>query len=178
MKQKFYITLFLTILFLSGCVHSINQQGFTIKIPSSQITQSLENQFPISENFQYGKVTLKNPKALLHEGSDRVQAGTTISFSSPLIPTQTGSLFISGKPIFDTKTGAIYLTKPNIDKLEFNGYELASFLQGPLKEAVLPLINEIFQTRPIYRLDQNSIANSFVNDIRVNNGELLVTFGL
>ncbi len=178
MKPKFYIAFFFTVFFLSGCVHSIGKQGFTIKIPSSKITQSLEEQFPISENFQYGKVTLKNPKALLHEGSDRIQAGTAINFSSPLIPTQIGSLFVSGKPIFDAKTGAIYLTEPSIDKVEFNGYKLASFLQGPLKNAVLPLINEVFRTRPIYRLDQNSIQNSFVNDIRVSNGELLVTFGL
>jgi len=176
MKIKLVILLFS--LLLSGCIHSINQQGLTIKIPASQITQSLEQQFPVAQNFQYGKITLKNPKALLHAGSDRVQAGTTIGFSNALIPTQNGTLLISGKPIFDAKTGAIYLTRPNIDRLEFNGYKLASYIQGPLKDAIMPLINEVFRTRPIYRLNKNSIQSMFVNNIKVSNGELLVTFGL
>ncbi len=176
MRQKL-ILLLLTLLF-SGCVHSINQQGLTIRVPASQITESLEQQFPVSQNFQYGKVTLQNPKALLHAGSDRVQAGTTIGFSNALIPTQTGSLMISGKPIFDAKTGAVYLTQPNIDRLEFNGYKLASFMQGPLKDAIIPLINEVFRTRPIYRLNQNSLQSAFVRNIQVSNGELLLTFGL
>ncbi len=176
MKLKLFL-LTMT-LFLSGCIHSINKQGLTIRVPASQITQSLEQQFPVSQNFQYGKVTLQNPKALLHAGSDRVQAGTTLSFSNSLIPTQSGSLMVSGKPIFDAKTGAVYLTQPNIDKLEFNGYKLASFMKGPLKDAVLPLINEVFRTRPIYRLNQNSLQSAFVKNIRVSNGELLISFGL
>jgi hypothetical protein len=176
--MKRNLILLLITLFFSGCVHSINQQGLTIRVPASQITQSLEQQFPVSQNFQYGKVTLANPKALLHAESDRVQAGTTIRFSNALIPQQSGTLMISGKPIFDAKSGAIYLTEPNIDKLEFNGYRLASFMQGPLKDAIMPLINEVFRTRPIYRLNRNSIQSMFVNNIQVSNGELLVTFGL
>lgn len=175
--KKNILLVFLVLLF-SGCVHSINQQGLTIRIPASQITASLEQQFPVSQNFQYGTVTLQNPKALLHAGSDRVQAGTTIGFSNALIPTQSGSLMISGKPIFDAKTGAIYLTQPNIDRLEFNGYKLASFMKGSLKDAVMPLINEVFRTRPIYRLEKNSLQSAFVRDIRVSNGTLLLTFGL
>ena len=176
MKQKLIILI--AAIFFSGCIHSIDQQGLTIRVPASQITKSLEQQFPVSQNFQYGKVSLQNPKALLQAGSDRVQAGTTLSFSNPLIPAQSGSLMISGKPIFDAKTGAVYLTKPSIDKLEFNGYKLASFMQGPLKDAIMPLINEVFRTRPIYRLDQNSLQSAFVKNIRVANGELLLTFGL
>ena len=176
MKKRLLIVLLS--LFFTGCIHSIDQQGLTIRVPASQITQSLEQQFPVSQNFQYGKVTLQNPKALLHAGSDRVQAGTTLSFSNALIPTQTGSLMVSGKPIFDAKTGAVYLTQPNIDRLEFNGYKLASFMQGPLKNAIMPLINEVFRTRPIYRLNQNSLQSAFVKNIQVSNGELLLTFGL
>jgi len=171
------VTIFIALLF-SGCIQNISQQGLTIKVPASQITQSLEQQFPVSQDFEYGKITLTNPKAMLSAGNDRVQAGTTIGFSSALIPTQTGSLFVSGKPFFDAKSGAVYLKEPNIEKLEFNGYKLASFMKGPLTEAIMPIINEVFRTRPIYQLNKNSIQNSFVNDIKVSNGELLITFGL
>ncbi len=171
------IAIFIAFLF-SGCIQNINQQGLTIKVPASQITQSLEQQFPISQDFEYGKVTLTDPKAMLSAGSNRIQAGTTIGFSSTLLPKQTGSLFVSGKPFFDAKSGAVYLREPNIEKLEFNGYKLASFMKGPLTEAIIPIINEVFRTRPIYQLNKNSIQNSFVNDIKVSNGFLLITFGL
>jgi hypothetical protein len=175
--MRYLFLVIITFLF-SGCVQNISQQGITIKIPAYKITQSLEQQFPIHQNLQYGKVTLQNPKALLKAGSDRVQAGTTIGFSAPFIPAQTGSLLVSGKPIFDAKSGAIYLTKPNIDNLEFNGYKLSSMVQGPLKDAIIPIINEVFRSRPIYRLNKNSIQSMFVNNIQVSNGELLITFGL
>jgi hypothetical protein len=176
MKSKLF--LLISLLFFTGCIHSIDPQGLTIKVPASQITQSLEQQFPVSQDFQYGKVTLQNPKALLHAGSDRVQAGTTLSFANALIPTQSGSLMVSGKPIFDAKTGAVYLTQPSIDRLEFNGYKLASFMQGPLKDAIMPLINEVFRTHPIYRVNKNSLQSAFIKNIRVSNGELLISFGL
>jgi hypothetical protein len=176
MKKRLLIVLFA--LFFTGCIHSIDPQGLTIKVPASQITQSLEQQFPVSQDFQYGKVTLQNPKALLHAGSDRVQAGTTLSFANALIPTQSASLMVSGKPIFDAKTGAVYLTQPSIDRLEFNGYKLASFMQGPLKDVIMPLINEVFRTHPIYRVNKNSLQSAFIKNIRVSNGELLISFGL
>jgi hypothetical protein len=176
MKSKLF--LLISLLFFTGCIHSIDPQGLTIKVPASQITQSLEQQFPVSQDFQYGKVTLQNPKALLHAGSDRVQAGTTLSFANALIPTQSGSLMVSGKPIFDAKTGAVYLTQPSIDRLEFNGYKLASFMQGPLKDAIMPIINEVFRTHPIYRVNKNSLQSAFIKNIRVSNGELLISFGL
>ncbi len=176
MKLKLFIVAIA--LFFSGCIQNINQHGVTIRVPASQITQSLEQQFPVSQNFQYGKVTLKNPKALLHAGSDRIQAGTTLGFSNALIPVQQGTVLLSGKPIFDAQTGAVYLTEPNIDKLEFNGYKLASFMQGPLRDAIMPIVNELFRTHPIYKLNQNSVQSMFVKGIRVSNGELLITFGI
>lgn len=179
MRLKFYSIFFVIIASIfSGCIQNITPQGLTISVPASQITQSLEQQFPIAEDFDYGKITLENPKAFLKEGSNRVEAGTSISISSPLIPKQSGSLFISGTPYFDAKNGAVYLKEPNIEKLEFNGYKLASFMQGPLKNALIPIINEVFKSRPIYTLNKSSFQKSFVNNIKVDNGELLITFGL
>ncbi len=177
MKKIISLIVITLSLFLSGCIQNISQQGITVKVPASQITDSLQKQFPVSSDFEYGKVTLENPKAMLTAGSDRVQAGTTISFASALLPTQTGSLMLSGKPFFNAKDGAVYLKEPNIEKLEFNGYNLASFMKEPLMQAILPIVNEIFRTRPIYQLNKNSIQNSLINDIKVSNGELLITFG-
>ncbi len=179
MRLKFYSIFFIMIASIfSGCIQNITPQGLTVSVPASQITKSLEEQFPITKDFDYGKITLEDPKASLRAGSNRVIAGTSISVSSALTPKQSGSLFVSGTPYFDAKSGAVYLREPNIEKLEFNGYEIASFMQGPLKSALIPIINEVFKSRPIYTLNKSSFQKSFVNNIRVEDGELLITFGL
>ena len=179
MKQ--YISALLiavTTLFFTGCIKDINPSGMTIAIPASKITESLQQQFPIAENTQYGKVTLKNPKALLQKGSDRITAGATVLFSNNLIPEQQGSVYVSGKPYFDAKTGNIYLTEPAVEKLDINNNNLAGFLKGSVADAVNPLINEVFRKIPIYKVNTTSIQGAFVKDVKVEDGSLLLTFGL
>lgn len=178
MKQIFFAILIGLGVLLSGCIKDINPNGMTMAIPASRITQTLQQQFPITQNTEYGKVTLKNPKALLQKGSDRITAGATVLFSNSLIPSQQGSVYISGKPYFDAKSGAVYLREPSVEKLDFNGYHLGNLLKGSTTELVKPILDDIFQKIPIYRIQRNSIQGSFVKNVRVEDGSLLVTFGL
>ncbi len=177
--QKLW-TLFLLIIALSfsACVKEINPTGMTIAIPASKLTESMQEQFPYTENTHYGKITLTNPKALLQKGSDRITAGATVAFSNSLIPEQKGTVYVSGKPYFDAKTGAVYLTQPSIEKLNFNGYQLGNLLQGNNASLIKPVIDEIFRKIPVYKLDQNSIQGSFVKNVYVKDGNLLVTLGI
>ncbi|HIP46874.1 MAG TPA: DUF1439 domain-containing protein [Campylobacterales bacterium] len=178
MKKLSIMIAFISTLLLTGCVQNISPNGLTVRIPASTVTSALEQQFPIKQSFAYGDVELSNPKALLTRGSNRVMTGTSIGFSNALFPMQRGSLYVSGIPYFDAQNGAVYLREPMIDKLEFNGYKLSSFLQGPLQNALIPIINEVFRNTPIYRVNRSSLQGSFVKNVVVDNGELLVTFGL
>ncbi len=176
--RKYFIALFFTFsLMLTGCIKDISPQGMTVVVPASKITQSLQQQFPITENTPYGKVTLTNPRALLQKGSDRITAGATVLFSNSLIQQQRGSVYISGKPVFDARTGSVFLTQPQIEKLDINN-NLTQFLQGPASEIVRPFIDEVFRKVPVYTIDKKSIQGSFVKNVRVENGNLLLTFGL
>ena len=177
--KKIYMTtiLIFTILF-TGCIKDISPQGLTISIPASTVTESLQQQFPITQSFTFGKIHLTDPQAILKQGSNRVLTGTSIGYSSSLIPMQKGSLYLSGVPYFDARSGNIFLREPKIEKLSFNQYKLSSFIQGPMQQAILPIINEIFRKTPIYRINKSSIQSSFLKNIYVSNGELLVTFGL
>ena len=168
----------LGMLLFTGCIKDINPNGMTIAIPASQINETLQKQFPITEKTQYGKVTLANPKALLRKGSDRIEAGSTVIFSNALIPEQKGSVYVSGKPYFDARTGSVYLNDPMIEKLDINGYKLASFLHGSVADIVKPVINEVFKKIPIYKIDKNSIQGSLVKSVSVEDGSLLLRFGL
>jgi len=178
--MKHYLSGFVLLLALlfTGCIKDINPNGMTVVIPASKLTQSLQQQFPVTENTNYGKVTLKNPKALLQKGSDRITAGATLLFSNALIPEQKGSIYVSGKPWFDAKTGSVYLNEPNIEKLDFNGYKLGNFFNGSAANQLKPIINEVFRKIPVYRINRNSIQGSFVKNVRVEDGNLLLTFGL
>ncbi len=178
MKYFFSTLLVIIAITISGCIKDINPNGMTVAIPASKLTQSLQQQFPITQDTDYGKVTLKNPKAFLQKGSDRITAGTTVLFSNPLISQQQGSVYISGKPYFDAKSGAIYLTQPVIEKLNINGYKLGDFLKGSTSQMLNPIVDEIFHKIPIYKLNKNSIQGSFVKNVQVVDGSLLVTFGL
>ncbi len=178
MKKLSIIIALLAVLLFTGCIQNISPNGLTVRIPAATVTSSLEKQFPIKQRFNYGDIELSNPKALLTRGSNRVVTGTSIGFSNALIPKQKGSLYVSGVPFFDAQSGAVYLREPMIDKLEFNGYQLSSMIQGPLKSAIIPIINEIFRTTPIYKINRSSIQGSFVKNVVVDNGELLVTLGL
>jgi hypothetical protein len=177
MQKLFIMISLLTSLLFTGCIQDISPNGLTIRVPASTVTSSLEKQFPIRQSLQYGDVELSNPKALLSRGSNRIVTGTSIGFSNAFIPKQTGSLYVSGIPFFDAQTGNIYLREPMIDKLEFNGYKLSDYIQGPLKSAIIPIINEVFRTTPIYTVNRSSLQGSFVKNVIVDNGELLVTFG-
>jgi hypothetical protein len=177
--HKYLIATFFTLaLLLTGCIKDINPQGMTVVIPASKITQSLQQQFPITENTDYGKVTLTNPKALLQKGSDRITAGATVLFSNSFISQQRGSVYVSGKPIFDAKTGSVYLTEPKVEKLNINNNNLTRFLNGSTSQLLKPIIDEVFRKVPIYRVDTNSIQGSFVKNVKVEDGSLLLTFGL
>jgi len=178
MKKTMTILLFIATLSLTGCIQNISQNGLTVRVPAATVTSALEEQFPIKQSFSYGNVELSNPKALLTRGSNRVMTGTSIGFSNFLIPKQNGSLYVSGVPYFDAQSGAVYLREPMIEKLEFNGYKLSSIVQGPLKNALIPIINEVFRQTPIYKINRSSLQGSFVKNVVVDNGELLVTFGL
>ena len=65
-----------------------------------------------------------------------------------------------------------------IEKLDINGYKLASFLQDSAGDVIKPVIDELFRKIPIYKIDKNSIQGSFVKSVSVEDGSLLVRFGL
>ncbi len=177
--KKYIASLFLfASLALTGCIKDINPSGMTIAIPASQITESLQKEFPFEQKTKYGKVVLKDPKALLEKGSDKITAGTTVLFSNALIPEQKASVYISGKPYFDAASGNIYLNEPSIEKLEANGYQLTNLLKGSIKSAVTPVINEFFRNFPIYKVNRSSVKGSLVKNVRVEDGALLLTLGL
>jgi len=181
--KKLSVLLMLLLLW-SGCVQniqniqSISSKGVTLRIPAYELNSHMQDLFPIISNLQYGSIELSNPKAILKKGSNKIIAGTSISYQNDNLPTQTGKLYISGSPYFDAVSGDIYLHSPKIEKLSFNGIDLFDYVKKPIIEAIQPNIDNIFAQYPIYKIDRSSFANSFIKDLYIEDGSLLVTFGL
>ena len=178
MKKLLLILTILSSLLLTGCIQNVSPSGLTVRIGASQLTSSLQNEFPVYQDTSLGVIELSQPQALLSKGSDRIVAGAAISFSNPLINKQGGSLFVSGVPFFNATTGQIFLKSPVIDKLEFNGYQLFGGVTDPIQKSLAPIINNLFSKIPIYTIDQSTFQGSFIKNVAVSDGDLLVTFGL
>jgi len=185
MKKFLLISILATsIPFLTSCsnvvqnIENVSAKGLTLRVSADELSSRLEDDFPIVKNLPYGEVELTNPKAILKKGSDRIVTGTTIKYENDNLPEQKGSLYISGSPYFDASTGNIFLRSPKIEKMSFNGVDLFDYVKKPIIDALQPVIDNIFLQHPIYKVDRSSIANSFIKSVSVDNGALLITFGL
>ncbi len=168
---------------MSGCmgnisnIEKISYDGLTLRVSANELNSRLQDLFPIISNLQYGSIELSNPKAILKKGSNRLTTGTAITYQNDNLPTQKGSLYISGSPYFDGQSGAIYLKRPKIEKMQFNGVDLFDFVKKPIVDALQPQIDQIFETHPIYQLDRSKLQNKFIKNVYIDDGALLITFG-
>ncbi len=184
MKKLLTFLLFISPLFFMACsntiqnIENISSKGITVRVSADELSSRLQDSFPIIKNLPYGEIELTNPKAILKKGTDRIVTGTTVRYENDNLPEQQGSLYISGAPYFDAKTGEIFLRSPKIEQMRFNGVDLFDYVKQPLVDALQPTIDQIFAQHPIYQVDRSSLTNSFIKNIYVDDGALLITFGL
>ena len=101
-----------------------------------------------------------------------------MSFSTIFLPSSDGIFSISGTPYFDKETSAIFLRDIQMEELKLTNVTIDKNLVNALVVNTKPIIDNIFNTIPIYKIDKSSFKGSFINDIKIENSELLVTFGL
>ncbi len=171
------LVLFLLLLLSSGCVRNIDSNGLTLKLNESQLNKK-SDKFPIKENFVFANIDIKQPKIYIKNGSNKLNAKMDLNLSAIFIPTSKGTFEISGEPYFNKEKSAIFLRDINIEDLEFTDLNLNKRFANTLLSNMKPVVDTIFEQMPIYEIDKNSFKGSFVKDIKIENSELLVTFGL
>ena len=180
MKKLVVLIFSFLVLFFSGCASGLgfSPNGYTMAISPSMLTSSIQKQFPQKKKFDYGSVELRDPDLGFVKGSDELNVGIAFGLSNPLIPTQNGSVKLSGGIDFDPKSGQFFLKDPKINELKFNNSSLTSLLPSDVKSILKVVVSEILKQTPIYKLDKNSFTGMLVKDVKIDNGKLLVTFGL
>ena len=175
-KAHILFVLFAVVLF-TGCVRNIDSDGLTLKLDESELNNSTSKKFPIEKSFVIANVEIDKPNIFIKD-EDRISASLDMVLNMVFLPTSKGSIEISGKPYFDKEKSAIFLKHVEVDELNFTNKEVSNIINKSLFSSLKPLVDEIFKTMPIYTIPKNSFRGSFVKDIKVQNKELLVTFGL
>lgn len=175
-KSHLLLILTLTLLF-TGCVKSLNTDGLTLKLDERELTSSVSEKFPIEKSFVVANIEVDKPNIYIKE-DDKISASLDMILNAILMPTTKGSIKVSGKPYFDKEESAIFLKHVEVEELDFSNKDITQVVNKTLLSSIKPLVDEIFKTIPIYKIPKNSFRGSFVRDIKVENKELLVTFGL
>ena len=173
--QIFYI-LVLVVLF-SGCIKKIDSDGLVLQIQESELN-NFSQEFPIGQDFVFSYVEIQKPHIYIKNGTNRLTASVNMNISSVFIPTFSGTFALSGNPYFDKEKSAIYLKDIQIDDLKFTNVNIDKNFINTLVTNTKPTIDDIFNKVPIYKIDKSSFKGAFVKDIKIENSELLVAFGL
>lgn len=170
---------------LSGCVGVDPQgRGYSVAIPLSAVNTTLANNFPVKERLQYGMfsgdLVISDPSVLSQEGSDKLGIGTSFKFSNTLFPQGiAGSIRLASGVRYDAQSKSLYLKDPVVNTIRFQNHSLLSGLPQGVQQAISVLIAQSIAKKPIYNLQQTTgVASRFVKGIDIENGQLLLTFGL
>jgi hypothetical protein len=94
------------------------------------------------------------------------------------MPDTKAFLDIAGQPYFNKEKNAIFLKNVAINNISFENNQIAKSFSTQLITSLGPLLDEVFKNIPVYTIKEDSFKGSFVKDVKVENSELLVTFGL
>lgn len=176
-KKTQLLFIVLLIVVFSGCIKKLGTDGLTLKIEESQLNNN-SKKFPIKRSFIVANVEIEQPHVFIKENTNKIAAQVDIKLAAIFLPKTEGSLQISGNPYFNKEDSAIYLKDVEIENLELTNTNLGKTFSKTLLSSFSPVIDEIFKTMPIYKIKEDSWKGSFVKDVKIEDSELLVTFGL
>ncbi len=176
-QKKFQILLVLVFLVLStGCIKKFDTDGLTLRIEENQLN-NFSQEFPIRQNFVFANIELLKPHLFIKEGTNRLSATINLNISAIFIPNSNGTFLLSGVPYFDKEKSAIFLKDIELDELKMTNVNIDKNLLNTIVANTKPIIDNIFNTIPIYKIEKSSFKGSFVKDVKIEDSELLVTFG-
>ena len=171
-------SLFPLIISFFACIQGGKSPGFEIALSPEMINSFLKKQFPISKQLKVGMIKLKDPNVLSIDKSEKLNLGLGFDYKLPLLPAVGGKLLVAGGIKYNPEKLAIYLKNPEIKDLEIMQRKIPSLLSAETKRMLNSVVDVVFEQIPIYRFDRNSIYGRFIKDIRVENGKIIVRFGI
>ena len=184
MKRVVYLLVAALIISLGAFYIYFSGKEYTIKIPENEIQEKMSEKLPITKSYFFiFQITLKNPRVVLENASNRVNGGLDIVLNIKInknpIPLG-GSIDISGKVRYESELGAFFLTDPVIESISIQGVPEKHTDKANL--AVTKALNEYYSKHPIYTLrsmnGKEAATKMVLKNVVVENKELVVTLGI
>jgi len=151
--------------------------GYNVTVPLSVINTTVSQKFPQTKTTNYGTLLIDKPNILAKQGSNAVGVGTSFTFSNMFIPNGIkGSVLFSSGVRYSARDRGLYLVSPMVDELTFQNFSLSQYLTPQIREMIGDMIAQVLLKKPIYHM--NDMGASFVKDIEIKNGNLLLTLGI
>jgi hypothetical protein len=184
LRRTLIIALATVALLAGGAYYYLYGRKFVYRFTQADLQAALSTRLPLERTYLFVvQVTLDNPRVVLVEGSDRVNAGLDIALNirvgdSP-IPLA-GSVDASGGIRYEPNGGQFFLTAPKIERLDLQGIpeKYASRASGALSVA----LGEYYASHPIYTLNtlnaKQAAAKLTLQSVVVEHQQLVVTLGI
>ena len=184
MRKPAIATAVVLLLLIVGGYWYFSGKEYVFRFPEAQIRETLAKKLPMTKTYLLIiQVTLDNPRVLLENGSNRVNAGLDVTLNVTVDNNPEplgGSIDVSGGVRYEAEKGQFFLTDPVIEKLQVQGISPA--YTEKTNNALTKALAEYYSERPIYTLsdlDAKQLAAQMVlKDVVVENKELVVTLGI
>lgn len=186
-KRTIYIVgilLFTIVAAVLAIVFIDNEAIFEVKITEDQINSVLEEHLPVSETYLNILVLKReSASAQLTEGSDRMLVslnGSVALKDNGTVGSFTDTIDISTGIGWNPETGEVFLKDPVVESLLIDNFPEKDL--GFLTAIVDILVGVVLDEYPIYVLEPEdiptSIASLLLKDVGIEDGYLVLTFGL
>lgn len=184
MRKNLIILGVLLVFVAVGAYLHFEGREYTFRFTESQLHDKLAERLPLRKTYLLiFQVVLDNPRLLLVDGSDRVNAGldVTLNFRINNEPLPLGGeLDVSGGIRYEESEGQFYLTDPIIEKLNVQG--IPASITDRVNSVLTRALGEYYADRPINTLRKSDVkqaaARLLLKNVVVRNRELVITLGI
>ena len=169
------------LLTITGCLAGLdpNNGTYTINIPTSIMQSNIDANLPLKKSLSIGTLQINSSDILSKNSNNKLNLGTSFSFSSLLTPNINGKVNVTSGIKYDEKNKSFYLKNPMLDKLQFNNFALSKYLTPNMKNLISQIIGKSIAQYPIYKLDGNmNMVSKVLKNIKIENGDLKLIFSL
>lgn len=184
MKKYIVGILIVLTMLASGTYYYFSGKDYLVIISDSQIRETINAKMPLQKTYFFiFDVTLSNPRVVLEEASDRVNAGLDVDLNIKIDNNPNplgGEVDISGAVTYNAGKGEFFLIEPKIEHLDFQG--LNEKYRDKAISATTVALTAYFENNPIYTLKKSELkqatARMILKKVEVKNKALMVTLGI
>jgi len=167
---------------LSGCASptgssvQMTQEGMVLALSPDDLNRFLQRMFPIEKEQKIGKLILEKANVKSIESENKISLGVDSKYDPPLLPAVNLGIDVEGGLKYNPKDKAIYLKDPLVNAVRI--FDKNFTLPSGLKPFISNVITEVFGEIPLYKFSEGNLASYLVKDVKVENGKIIVKFGL